>query len=92
MVQYNSTQLNPKNPQYATVANIIKHEGYNPTITIHDIALVRLREPINLNTNLRKVDLPNINKQKYENTETFLLGWGLNKVLIKFPTPSFLSI
>lgn len=80
LVQYNSTELNPSQPQYATVLDIIKHEGYNPTIAIHDIALVKLKNGINLKTNLKKVQLADNKNSKYEYLKMDLLGWGLNEV------------
>lgn len=81
LVQYNSTQLNPIQPQYANVLDIKKHEGYNPTIAIHDIALLSLKAPINFKTNLRKVKLENNENFIYTNVTGLLLGWGLNAVI-----------
>ncbi|XP_065363303.1 chymotrypsin-like protease CTRL-1 [Calliphora vicina] len=78
LIQYNSTLLNPIQPQYAIASDVIQHEGYNPTITIHDIALIRLKDPINLTTNLREVQLDNGYNMSYETITGYLVGWGLN--------------
>lgn len=61
--------------------DIKKHEGYNPTIAIHDIALLRLKAPINITTNLRTVKLENNENLIYEHVAGLLLGWGLNAVI-----------
>ncbi|XP_046802004.1 serine protease 46 isoform X1 [Lucilia cuprina] len=79
LIQYNSTLLNPIQPQYAVALDIIKHEGYNPTIAIHDIALVRLKESISLSTNLYKVKLADDYNASFENITGTLVGWGLNE-------------
>lgn len=76
IVQYNSTYLESNKSQFSSALRVIKHEGYNPTITIHDIALIKLKEPIDVQV----IQLPyKINS--YENVTATLLGWGLNAVM-----------
>lgn len=57
------------------------HEGYNPTIAIHDLALMRLKANLVFSDYIRSVQLPDRHEQNnYENLKVILVGWGSNKV------------
>uniref|UniRef100_A0A1I8N239 Uncharacterized protein n=1 Tax=Musca domestica TaxID=7370 RepID=A0A1I8N239_MUSDO len=80
VIQYGSNELKPLNPQYKNVERIVKHEGYNPTVTIHDIALLKLETPLPIYPSIWHVQLVEDPTTAYENKEVILIGWGLNEV------------
>ena len=56
------------------VALIIPHEDYDPTTTNNDIALIRLRTPIQYTVAVQPVCLPR--SAETENTLCIISGWG----------------
>ncbi|XP_073831794.1 trypsin-like [Musca autumnalis] len=79
VVQYGSNELKPHYPSHKNVERIVKHEGYNPTVTIHDIALLKLESPLPFYIALGHVNLPKDTQTQYENKDVTLIGWGLNE-------------
>ena len=63
---------------------IIIHEGYNSAIIIHDIALMRLEKPLNLNNEIKTVQL--VDEVRQISGDLHLVGWGLNGVSRKYST------
>lgn len=92
-VQYGSIELNQNSTDVANVSKIIVHEGYEPANQyIHDIALLRLDKPANLENNFVGIRLPEVNATTASQAPVTLIGWGLNAVsgFYKYEHISFL--
>ncbi|CAD7082541.1 unnamed protein product [Hermetia illucens] len=79
-IQYGVTTIASKGPNVASVAEIIVHEGYNPSNSyINDIALVRLASPLPIGSEVNAVKLPPSYTEVSGRTFATLIGWGLDK-------------
>lgn len=54
------------------------HAGYNPSTLVHDIALLRLDEPVPLVKGMRPVCLPSTEFQTFDYQKAIVAGWGLS--------------
>ena len=80
-VQYGSIKLDKNSTELASVSKIYVHEGYEPANQyIHDIALLRLEKPVNVEKDFVGVRLPEFNAIIDNKTPVTLIGWGLNAV------------
>uniref|UniRef100_A0A1A9X1D6 Peptidase S1 domain-containing protein n=1 Tax=Glossina brevipalpis TaxID=37001 RepID=A0A1A9X1D6_9MUSC len=83
LVQYGTNLLvieESYHSKFANVSAFYLHEGYNPTIAIHDLALIRLKANLIFNNNTRNVRLPDDHEENnYENLKVNLVGWGSDK-------------
>ncbi|XP_073832480.1 trypsin-1-like [Musca autumnalis] len=78
-IQYGSNDLDHNSTQIANVTKIFVHEGYDPSNHyIHDIALMRLDKPANVDKDFIGVRLPDYNSESEAETPATLIGWGLN--------------
>lgn len=78
-MQYGNTVISREGTNVVGVAELIPHEGYDPDNQyIHDIALVRLAEPISNAPENFKVKLPLDGSYFATGTPSVLSGWGLN--------------
>jgi secreted trypsin-like serine protease len=57
------------------VTNIFKHEQYNSVTQIHDIAILRLSQPVQLNSYVSVICLPGTDPQ--EGAAVTVAGWGV---------------
>lgn len=82
-IQYGSNKLSENSTQLRNVSKIFVHEGYNPANTyIHDIALIKLEQPVKFNKKVHAVRLPLMLHETADNASAILIGWGLNAVII----------
>lgn len=80
-VQYGSNELNKNATDLANVSQIYIHESYEPANQyIHDIALLRLEKPANVEKDFVGIRLPESNALTNSKTPVVLIGWGLNAV------------
>lgn len=81
-VQYGSNELKQNTSSVANVSAIFVHEGYDPAKQyIHDIALLRLNRPANIDDKeFIGIRLPELNASTASQTPATLIGWGLNEV------------
>ncbi|XP_061397643.1 chymotrypsin-2-like [Musca vetustissima] len=78
-IQYGSNELDRNSTNISNVTKIFVHEGYDPSNQyIHDIALMRLDKPINVEKDFLGIRLPDFNLQTDAETPATLVGWGLN--------------
>ncbi|XP_037932408.1 plasma kallikrein-like [Teleopsis dalmanni] len=63
----------------ATIGCILVHEGYSPTLAIHDIALLELSTILEFNEYVKAVILPTMYQNVEEASNVELIGWGLNE-------------
>lgn len=78
-IQFGSTELNPNSTDIANISKIFVHEGYAPRNKYeHDIALLKLKEPVTFTDAVQAVRLPKMQEFTPGNTTAVLLGWGLN--------------
>ncbi|KAI9589979.1 chymotrypsin-like elastase family member 2A [Glossina fuscipes] len=69
-----------KHSMLAAISAFYIHEGYSPTIAIHDLALIRLKENLVFSDYIRSVQLPDGHEQNnYDNLKVDLVGWGSDK-------------
>lgn len=54
------------------------HAGYDPVSLVHDIALLRLDEPVPLMKRMRPVCLPTNRFQSFDYQKAIVAGWGLS--------------
>ncbi|XP_075155389.1 trypsin isoform X1 [Haematobia irritans] len=79
-VQYGSNDLDRNSSNVANLAKIFVHEGYNASNKyIHDIALLRLAQPVKVEKDFVGIRLPEYRMQTDEETPALLIGWGLNE-------------
>lgn len=80
-IQYGSVELDQNSTDVANVSKIFVHEGYDPANQyIHDIALLRLDRPVNVEKDFVGIRLPELNASTDSKTQVTLIGWGLNAV------------
>lgn len=78
-VQYGESVLDRASTNVVKAAAFYPHEGYDPSNQyIHDIALVKLEEPMSINLHDFKVRLPISGSYFATGTPAVLAGWGLN--------------
>lgn len=58
--------------------NVLKHWGYNTTTLENDIAIIKLKNPVTLNSRVQLACLPDPANGKYPsfNIGTWAVGWG----------------
>lgn len=61
-----------------TVAFAHAHAGYDPVRLVHDIALLRLDQPVPLVQSMRPVCLPSSRTQQFDYQKAIVAGWGLS--------------
>lgn len=54
------------------------HAGYDPVRLVHDIALLRLDQPVPLVQSMRPVCLPSSRTQQFDYQKAIVAGWGLS--------------
>lgn len=54
------------------------HAGYDPVRLVHDIALLRLDQPVPLVQSMRPVCLPSSRTQPFDYQKAIVAGWGLS--------------
>lgn len=54
------------------------HAGYDPVSLVHDIALLRLDQPVPLVQSMRPVCLPSSRTQQFDYQKAIVAGWGLS--------------
>ncbi|KAH8405053.1 hypothetical protein KR222_007008, partial [Zaprionus bogoriensis] len=54
------------------------HAGYDPVRLVHDIALLRLDQPVPLVQSMRPVCLPSSRLQQFDYQKAIVAGWGLS--------------
>lgn len=80
-VQYGSIEIKRNATNVANVSVIYVHAGYNPANQyIHDIALLKLRNPVNVENNFVGILLADGNSTIESTSTVTLIGWGLNEV------------
>ena len=64
------------NEQIIQIDKIILHPNYNPSVTNldYDVALIKLKEPITFNNDVRPVCLPTADFEP--GTNCYVTGWG----------------
>ncbi|XP_068150079.1 trypsin-1 [Drosophila tropicalis] len=55
------------------------HAGYNPVTLVHDIALLRLAQPVALVDVMRPICLPSNFLQNFDFQKAIVAGWGLSQ-------------
>ncbi|XP_001985515.2 trypsin-1 [Drosophila grimshawi] len=61
-----------------SVAFAHPHAGYDPVALVHDIALLRLDQPVPLMKMMRPVCLPKSRQQQFDHQRAIVAGWGLS--------------
>jgi len=82
----NVTDTTEKSQVRMTSKNFIIHEGWNPTLLVNDIALIKLDTPITLTSDIKTITLAK-GSNAYSNQEGIVAGWGLTKTSQKGVTP-----
>jgi len=67
------------NQQTVALAQAIYHPQYNPDITMNDIAILVLQQPIKFTKNVQPICLPDPGETPAPNTEATVAGWGLTE-------------
>lgn len=84
-VQYGTNEISRDGDYVAKVKQVIVHQGYDDNKSfVHDIALVRLAEPIVFNEVVQPVALPDYLEFAPGGVRAELVGWGYNDVSGKF--------
>ena len=76
---YNRTVISKTTTQNAfTVQKLIKHENYDPSKLLNDLAILRLNENVVFNNEIQPCCLPDTNSSDFPSSETesFVIGWG----------------
>ncbi|XP_044868714.1 serine protease 27-like [Mauremys mutica] len=82
--------LSPK-PVLAEVQQIIPHPRYNDVSNVADIALVRLKEPVNSTQFIRPISLPGATRQFRVGKKCWVTGWGRVEVSEPLQPPKTLQ-
>ena len=74
------------------IEEIIVHPNYNPTVTgfDYDVALIKLKEAITFNINVRPVCLPTMDFPP--GTNCYVTGWGAATEAGNFPQVNILML
>uniref|UniRef100_A0A8C0GMG5 Peptidase S1 domain-containing protein n=1 Tax=Chelonoidis abingdonii TaxID=106734 RepID=A0A8C0GMG5_CHEAB len=84
--------LNPSPNQVLTkVQKIIPHPRYNQTNLVADIALMRLKKPVETTQFIRPISLPEDSRQFPENEWCWVTGWGQVEVSRPLQPPKTLQ-
>ncbi|XP_065259321.1 serine protease 27-like [Emys orbicularis] len=82
--------LSPK-PVLSKVQKIIPHPSYNDKSFVADIALVRLKKPVESTQFIQPISLPEASRQFPEKKTCWVTGWGNVEVTEPLPQPKTLQ-
>ncbi|XP_049829815.1 chymotrypsin-2-like [Schistocerca gregaria] len=59
------------------ISEVIVHEDYNKTLSVNDIAVIKLSEPLSLGPRVHPTELPLDYQSTFVGTPATVIGWGL---------------
>jgi len=68
---------NEGSEQYVNIEDLMKHPKYDPTTSNHDIAIMKLAQPVILNDNIKLACLPKKGDYTKPGSWCWGIGWGL---------------
>jgi len=74
-----NTRKTSGNEQVVRSSEVIEHRGYNPRTMDNDIGLIKLEQPMEMNSCVGTVCLPEKNSDVAPGTKCWITGWGTLK-------------
>lgn len=72
----NSAMMDARTEQHLHVEDIFIHPDYSRQAVVNDIALIKLKDPVEWTQWVQPVCLPGSLENLKEGTKTYLVGWG----------------